>query len=68
MSSMKLLNEIMATHTGRSVKQVEKDSDRDKFMSADEAKEYGIVDVVLRPKKPGEKDEKDKQDKDKKDK
>lgn len=45
----KVLNEIMAEHTGQSVKKVEKDSDRDKFMSAEEAKEYGLVDVVLRP-------------------
>ena len=45
----KILNEILAEHSGQSVKKVEKDSDRDKFMSADEAKEYGLVDVVLRP-------------------
>ena len=45
----KILNEILARHSGQSVKKIEKDSDRDKFMSADEAKEYGLVDVVLRP-------------------
>ncbi len=45
----KVLNEIMAEHTGQSVKKIEKDSDRDKFMSAEEAKEYGLVDVVLKP-------------------
>ncbi len=44
----KVLNEILAEHTGQSVKKVEKDSDRDKFMSAEEAKEYGLVDVVLK--------------------
>lgn len=41
------LNAIMAKHTGRDVKQVEKDSDRDNFMSAAEAKEYGLVDDVI---------------------
>jgi len=43
------LNEILASHTGQPVERVEKDSDRDKFMSADDAKEYGIVDEILRP-------------------
>ncbi len=41
------LNSIMAKHTGKDVKQVEKDSDRDNFMSAVEAKEYGLVDDVI---------------------
>jgi len=45
----KLLNEILASHTGKPVEQIERDSDRDKFMSAEEAKAYGIVDEVLRP-------------------
>jgi len=45
----KVLNEILARHTGQSVKKIEKDSDRDNFMSAEEAKAYGLVDVVLRP-------------------
>ncbi|MBW8686632.1 ATP-dependent Clp endopeptidase proteolytic subunit ClpP [Chitinophaga rhizophila] len=41
------LNEIIATHCGQPVKKVEKDSDRDYWMTADEAKEYGIIDDVL---------------------
>ena len=41
------LNEILAHHTGRSVETIAEDSDRDKFMSAEEAKEYGLVDEVL---------------------
>ena len=45
------LNKILAKNTGKSVEQVEKDSDRDKFMSAAEAKAYGIVDDVYSPKK-----------------
>ncbi len=41
------LNELMAMHTGQSVKQIEKDTDRDNIMTAQEAKEYGIVDEVI---------------------
>lgn len=41
------LNEIMAHHTGKSIKQVTKDMERDNFMSAEEAKEYGIIDQVI---------------------
>ncbi|WP_457567146.1 ATP-dependent Clp endopeptidase proteolytic subunit ClpP [Desulfurobacterium sp.] len=43
----KILNEILSHHTGQSVRKIEKDTDRDFFMSAEEAKEYGIVDKVL---------------------
>jgi ATP-dependent Clp protease protease subunit len=41
------LNVMMAEHTGRSLDQVERDVDRDYFMSADEARDYGLVDSVL---------------------
>lgn len=41
------LNKMLAKNTGKSLSQVEKDADRDFFMSADEAKKYGIVDKVL---------------------
>jgi ATP-dependent Clp protease protease subunit len=41
------LNAMMAEHTGRSIEQIERDVDRDYFMSADEAKDYGLVDSVL---------------------
>src|SRR5882672_9268496 len=41
------LNEILLKHTGQSLEKVEKDTDRDKFMSPREAQEYGIVDNVL---------------------
>ena len=40
------LNEILAFHTGKSVEDIAKDADRDFFMSADEAKAYGLVDDV----------------------
>ena len=41
------LNGIISKNTGKSIKQVEKDTDRDNFMSAAEAKEYGMIDKVL---------------------
>ena len=41
------LNTLYAQHTGKTLDQIERDMDRDRFMSADEAKEYGIVDNVL---------------------
>ena len=41
------LNQILARHTGQSLEQVANDTDRDNFMSADDAKEYGLIDAVL---------------------
>jgi ATP-dependent Clp protease protease subunit len=43
----KTLNETIALHTGKTAEQIEKDSDRDYYMSAEEAKAYGIVDHVV---------------------
>jgi ATP-dependent Clp protease protease subunit len=45
------LNSILSKHTGKSVEQVDKDCDRDNFMSADEAKNYGLVDLVVQSRK-----------------
>jgi ATP-dependent Clp protease protease subunit len=42
-----IMNELMVKHTGQKLSKIEKDVDRDFFMSAEEAKKYGIVDVVL---------------------
>jgi ATP-dependent Clp protease protease subunit len=42
------LNNMLAKATGKPLKQVEKDTDRDFFMTADEAKAYGIVDTILK--------------------
>jgi ATP-dependent Clp protease, protease subunit len=49
----KELYEIYATHTGKTLKQIEKDTDRDYWLTSDEAKEYGLVDevLVLNPRK-----------------
>jgi ATP-dependent Clp protease protease subunit len=44
------LNKILAKNTGKTVEQVEKDSDRDYWMLADEAKKYGLVDEVIKQK------------------
>ena len=41
------INELMAKHTGRPVEDIERDFDRDRFMSSDEAKDYGIIDHVI---------------------
>lgn len=45
------LNEILAKHCGRSVEDIGRDTDRDRFMSSDEAKEYGLVDEVVQSRK-----------------
>ena len=49
------INEILVKHTGQLLEKIQRDSDRDFFMSADEAKEYGLVDEVIvsagKPKK-----------------
>jgi ATP-dependent Clp protease, protease subunit len=42
------MNALLAFHTGQDIKAVEKDTDRDNFMSADEAKKYGIIDKVIK--------------------
>ena len=41
------MNQILAKHTGQDMKSVEKDTDRDNYMSAEEARKYGIVDKVI---------------------
>ena len=41
------LNRILSKHTGQPLEKIERDTDRDNFMSSEEAREYGIVDVVL---------------------
>ncbi|MCG7419428.1 ATP-dependent Clp endopeptidase proteolytic subunit ClpP [Macrococcus epidermidis] len=43
------LNRILSERTGQPVEKIEKDTDRDNFLSADEAKEYGLIDEVMHP-------------------
>ena len=42
-----VLNEILAEHTGQPIERIAKDTDRDFYMTAEEAKEYGVVDDIL---------------------
>ena len=42
-----LLNQLLAKHTGRSVEQIAEETERDRYMTAEEAKQYGIVDEIL---------------------
>ena len=41
------LNDILAKHTGQALEKIDKDTDRDYFMSAEEAKKYGIIDTII---------------------
>lgn len=52
------LNQILATHTGQTVDVIAKDTDRDFFLSAEEAKKYGLIDTVISHKEDVEKSEK----------
>ncbi|BCX15937.1 MAG: ATP-dependent Clp protease proteolytic subunit [Candidatus Parcubacteria bacterium] len=47
------INQILAKHTGQSVSKIEKDTDRDFYLSASEAKDYGIIDEIIKPAKGG---------------
>ncbi len=47
LKTKKRLNEIIAQHTGKDVADIEKDTDRDNYMSAEQAREYGLIDKVL---------------------
>lgn len=49
------INEILAKHTGQPLEKVQKDTDRDYFMSADESREYGLIDEVIAPGQKGRK-------------
>jgi ATP-dependent Clp protease, protease subunit len=50
----KVMNDILVRHTGQPYERIEKDTDRDNFMSAQDAKEYGLVDHVLERILPGQ--------------
>jgi len=50
----RILNEILVRHTGQTLDRIEKETDRDKFLSAKEAQEYGLVDTVLDRLVPGQ--------------
>lgn len=44
------LNQILAKHTGQSIAKIDKDTDRDYYMSAEEAKQYGLIDEIIKKK------------------
>jgi ATP-dependent Clp protease protease subunit len=52
------LNQLFANHTGKPIESIEEDTDRNFFMSAEDAKEYGLIDKVLYRKRAGEKSSK----------
>jgi len=54
------LNQILSRHTGQALDKVRKDTDRDYYMSAEEAKEYGLIDDMLLPKSLKDEKKKDK--------
>jgi ATP-dependent Clp protease protease subunit len=56
LKTKKRINEIIAAHTGRTLDQVEKDTDRDKYLSAEEAKAYGLIDNILFKRADGKKE------------
>jgi len=45
-----ILNEVLAKHTGQPLERIEKDTDRDFFMNAEQAREYGLVDEIIQPR------------------
>ena len=47
LKTKKKLNEILAKNTGKSIKQIENDTDRDNYLTANDAKDYGLVDKIL---------------------
>ena len=65
LKTRELLNGILAADTGKSIEQIAKDTDRDYYMSAAEAVEYGVVDSILKNVKSadGKDDDEDEDDK-----
>ncbi len=53
LSNRARLNEILAKHTGQPIEQIEKDTERNFYMSAEESRKYGIIDEVLKTRKMG---------------
>lgn len=51
--SKRRLNRILAENTGRTIEEIERDTDRDHFMSADEARKYGLIDTVISKRQSG---------------
>ena len=59
LQNRRVLNEILVRHTGRPMEQIEHDTDRNNYLSAEQAREYGLIDEVVEPMKgDGEEGEK----------
>lgn len=56
LKAKRLLNELLAEHTGRNVEQIEEETERDRYMTPQEAKDYGIIDEILQGEKKPKKD------------
>ncbi len=50
LKNRRLMNEILGRHTGQAIERIERDTDRDFWMDAAEAKDYGIIDEVIKPR------------------
>jgi len=61
-----MINEILSQHTGQPVEKIQAETERDRYMTADEAKEYGLIDEVLHEEKEDEGKDDNKKKKDKK--
>ena len=57
MKTKKKLNEILAANTGQTVETITRDTERDNFMSAEEAKAYGLIDEIVENRKDTETEE-----------
>ena len=56
LKAKKMINEILSKHTGQPVEKIASETERDRYMTADEALQYGLIDVVLHEEKPKDKD------------
>ena len=61
-----MINEILARHTGQPVGKIADETERDRYMTAEEAQQYGLIDEVLQEEDKDKKKEKDKKDNKKK--
>ena len=63
LQAKKMINDILAKHTGQPIERIAEETERDKYMTAEQALEYGLIDDVLSESEEGKKDGKDKKKK-----